>query len=597
MVSGLLQAYASNLKAHWRSYALGTMAMLVTSISEVLMPKFIQWALDLLSQKDITRVPKLLQSDSLSSTLNVLTIVFIGSLTAGWMGRIGWRQLLARRTHVAGHVIKTKFWSVLKDQPLAFFQRYPLGDLMNRATGDWNKSRFIHGFTMVLTFDVIFFSLLAIASMLMIDVGLTLACLAIVPFLPRPIIRLSKREYHLHQKAQETLSKLSDSISQSVSTVRMQRSTASEQSWLARLNHDAAIYADQQFQVLKTSWKIFIVGAAPTVAAYGVLFTFGLHKYQSGAISLGEFIAMQSYVLLLQSPLFELGSVISEWQTGFASFQRILEIFQQEKTPKKTSGELNTDKLDKVSDILRVEALSFEFDPKHPVLRDVQFAIKRGEKIGIRGRIGAGKSTLVQIIAGIQEGYEGRISLFGSDLHAYGRDVLSERIGLIPQKPFLFAGSIRSNLNLDQDISEADMVEVLKAVQLWNDVKLMPQGLDTWIGEWGINLSGGQKQRLAIARALLRPTDILILDDCLSAVDSITEEKILASLKSRVRNQTIIWTAHRASTLQLCDRIFHLQDGCLRVEKVLHSQNSNQQSTDSCHQAEPSAPQPQLNGV
>jgi ATP-binding cassette subfamily B protein len=562
MALGIYRTYATNLSRHWKSYLAGTLALLVTSLTEVLMPKFVQWTIDLLTQKNASQIPGWFHRADLAQTLDTLVAFFLLSLLIGWLGRIGWRQLMARRTHDAGHRLKTHFWHVIKDQPLTFLQRYPLGDLMNRATGDWNKSRFIHGFTMVMTFDIIFFSILALGSMLWINIELALLCLVLVPFLPRPIIRLSKREYSQHQKAQEQLSHLSDAISQAVSTVRLQRATASETIWERRLSERAWRYAQDQFQVLRIGWKIFILGALPTIAAYTVLFTYGVVKIQQGAISVGEFIALQSYVVLLQAPLFELGSMISEWQTGFASFARLLEIFRQEAPLRQTDESIARGDSFK-EPAVRVKDLSFAYPDGKDVLNHINLEIKPGEKIGITGPIGSGKSTLINILTGLNEGYRGQVDLFGKPMEALGRDWLTNSITAVPQKPFLFAGTVRSNLELDRPLATEDIEQALRAVRLWDDIEDMPQGIDTCIGEWGINLSGGQKQRLAIARALLRPTTILILDDSLSAVDSVTEEYILEQLANRLDNQTLIWTAHRASTLQLCDRIFALNHGSL----------------------------------
>ena len=192
MSTSMYRAYRSNLFKYWPYYLAGTASLLITTCSEVLIPKFIQWSIDLLTNSEA--VPALFQQDGKRETLDVLIASLLLTLTIGWIGRIGWRQLLARQTHSIGHQLKTQFWDALKHQPLSFLQRYSLGDLMNRATGDWNKSRFIHGFTMVFSFDVVFFICLSLVSMLMIDVWLTLASLFIVPFLPRRIIKLSKME-------------------------------------------------------------------------------------------------------------------------------------------------------------------------------------------------------------------------------------------------------------------------------------------------------------------------------------------------------------------------------------------------------------------
>jgi ATP-binding cassette subfamily B protein len=550
--------FVENLRKHRLAYGLGTLAMLITSVSEVFLPKFIQWSIEVLTEKN---------SPDPHGTLDKLVLGLVMALTLGWLGRVGWRQILARQTHLAGHDMKTRLWSVLKDQPLSILDRFSLGDLMNRATADWNKTRFIHGFTIVLTFDLIFFTSLSVISMLMIHVKLALLCLCVIPFLPRHIIRISRREYTFHQVAQEQLSLLSDLISQAVKTVRLQRATASEKVWEERLKSHAKTYAERQFKVLHASWQIFVLGALPTIFAYGILFTYGVMEVQAGRISIGAFIALQSYVLLLQSPLFELGAVISEWQTGFASYHRITEIYNLERENKSTTEAL-IHRHHNPQVALRLQDLSYSYDHKQDVLNQINLIIQQGEKLGLIGPIGSGKSTLVNIVGGLLENPRGLVQIHGLSLEQGQRDWIVKQITMVPQKPFLFAGTIRHNLAPMGDRDEADMIEALKSVELWDDVQKFNGGLDCWIGEFGINLSGGQKQRLSLARALLKPAPILILDDCLSAVDSITEARILAHLKVKLAQHTVIWTAHRISTLQLCDRILRLEDGrLLRVDR------------------------------
>lgn len=554
--------FIENLWKHRLAYGLGTLAMLMTSVSEVFLPKFIQWSIEVLTDKN---------SVDPHGTLDKLVLGLIIALTLGWLGRVGWRQILARQTHLAGHDMKTRLWSVVKDQPLSILDRFSLGDLMNRATADWNKTRFIHGFTIVLTFDLIFFSTLSVISMLMIHVKLALLCLCVIPFLPRQIIKISRREYTFHQVAQEQLSLLSDLISQAVKTIRLQRATASEKAWEEKLSIYAKEYAERQFKVLHASWQIFVLGALPTICAYGILFTYGIMEVQAGRVSIGAFIALQSYVLLLQSPLFELGSVISEWQTGFASFHRLAEIYNLERDSSTTS-EAVIHRFHDPRVAVRLQDLSYSYDQKQDVLNHIDLIIPQGEKLGLIGPIGAGKSTLVNIVGGLLENPRGVVQIHGLNLEQGQRDWIVRQITMVPQKPFLFAGSIRHNLAPMGTADEAAMIEALKTVELWDDVQKFVGGLDCWIGEWGVNLSGGQKQRLSLARALLKPSPILILDDCLSAVDSITEARILAQLKIKLAPHTVLWTAHRLSTLQLCDRILRLEDG--RLQNVDQQQQS-----------------------
>ncbi len=564
--------FFGTLRKNWLVYGLGMFAMLITSLSEVMLPKFIQWSIEVATSK--TQIPDYFQRATPGDTLDALIICLLLSLTVGWLGRILWRQILARQSHIAGHTIKTKIWDILKDQPLSLLDRHSLGDLMNRATGDWNKTRFIHGFTLVMTFDLIFFSILSPISMLLIDAPTALLCLAILPFLPKRILKISKEEYRLHAYAQEQLSLLSDLISQAVNTIRLQRSTASESVWLDRLGSYAHEYALRQYEVLKVGWKIFIISALPTLYAYAVLYSYGIYQIQQGTLTIGAFLALQSYVLLLQSPLFELGNNIAEWQTGFASYQRIGELFDLEFVDDKPK-QIRTGV---PGPAIVTQDVSIHYHPERAVLDKVNLKLELGDHVGFMGPIGCGKTTLVQTIAGLADSFTGKIWICGSSVDENSRAWMTEKITMVPQRPFLFAGSIRHNLAPSQTLPDEQLIAVLHCVDLWQDMEQFSDGLESWIGEWGINLSGGQKQRLSLARALLKPSPILILDDCLSAVDSVTEAKILHNLAPYLKNRAVLWTAHRLSSLQLCDRIYRMNDGQIRlldIPMVAHLEKSD----------------------
>lgn len=560
------------LAANWAVYLAGTMTLIATSITEVLTPKFIQWALDLVSAKPEARakVPALFTGDSPRATLSTLVGYLAVALLVGLFGRIGWRQLLARRTHVEGRTLKVEFWNVLRFLPLRTFQAYPLGDLMNRATGDWTSSRAIYGFTIVQTLDMVFFTTLAVGAMLLIDWRLTLLCLAVFPLLPRVILKLARKEHDLHVVAQEKLGVLSDRISQALGTIRLTRATASDALWQAELAREARGYADRRFEVLKTGWKIFPLGALPTLIAYAVLLLFGLPRIVSGQLSIGQFVAMQSYVLMLQGPLFDMGDCIAEWQKGFASLGRIAEVLGLRRPPV-VAAPAAPAVAGALAQPLAVENVVYRYEAHEaPVLSGVSLEARLGESIGIQGPIGAGKSTLLRLVSGLLEmdpaHASGAIRLFGEDLTQVPRARLTQLVTMVPQRSFLFAGTIRYNLELDAHLADEVLWDVLAAVRLDKDVRTMGKALETRIGEWGVNLSGGQKQRLALARALLRRRPLLLLDDCLSAVDAVTEEAILHNLVQYKRpgeSQAVVWVAHRLSTLKLCDRVYRLDGGRL----------------------------------
>lgn len=572
------KVYLQAVRKYWLSYVLGVLAMVVTNFSEVIVPKIIQWSLDIVMGGG---------GEDRVMRLKEMALWLLWSLIAGFWGRVAWRQFLGRRTHIAGWDLKVRLWEVLRYQPLRILHRYSLGDIMNRATGDWSASRNIFGFSLVLALDIICISVFAVAAMLTIDVPLTLYCLIVFPFLPYFIGKLARKELLLHGVAQESLGALSDHVAQSLGAIRLQRATATGHLMRERLESEAKDYAAKRFAVVKTGWKIFPLGALPTLCAYGILMTVGLVKMRSGNLTLGEFVALQSYVLMLQTPLFELGECIAEWQKGWGSLARIAEILSLRK-PMAAAGDdkgrlrftqENAVQVDPIGHLesqhvlLRIDHLNYaysipiemgEHGGRRPlVLKDVSLDVVRGARIGIYGPIGAGKSTLLSLIAGLTEAEPGRIYLEGVDVTRLSRSWYAAHVTVVPQRAFLFAGPIRKNLILDGEFSDSELWDALNVVGMRESVRAMPHGLDTWIGEWGITLSGGQRQRLALARALIRPKSLLLLDDCLSAVDTVTEDTVLRHLSRRLGGTAIIWVAHRPSTLKLCDQLYKLESGVL----------------------------------
>ena len=373
---------------------------------------------------------------------------------------------------------------------------------------------------------------------------------------------MAKREHDLHAIAQDKLGLLSDAVTQSLNTIRLQRATRSEALWQRRLHKEAREYSESRFAVVKTGWKIFPLAALPTLFAYAVLLFWGVQLVRRGQLTVGQFVALQSYVLMLQGPLGDMGDCIAEWQRGFASFSRIVEIFNLQSLADLWQGKTRIPERSDGS--IEINQLSYSYGIlSRSVLQKIDMFIAPGQHVGICGPVGAGKSTLLSLLAGLTEAPAGVIKIAGVDVHDLDRGWLAQNVAMVPQRAFLFAGTIRYNLELDDQFTDDQLWDVLKLVHLADDVRGFSDSLETWIGEWGINLSGGQKQRLALARTLLRQRPILLLDDCLSAVDAVTEEEILKGLRSRLGQATVIWVAHRMSTLKLCQSVYRLDKGVL----------------------------------
>jgi len=547
-------------------YAVGFLALLCTSISEALVPKLIQWTIDGYAQRLSEPI-----NGSEANTLTNMLAVFLVVAIVGWVGRFAWRQTLARMSHYMGMKLRVDLWKKISSLDPSTLSRFHHGDLMNRAIGDVNASRLLHGFTLVLAFDVIFLASVAVFCMAWMSVKLTALCLFIIPLFPPLIRKIARQEYVDHQRAQEQLSLLSTRISQALTAAKFSKAIGVDGKIFEDIKIQSEVYARLRNKVVLTGLRLFPLGAIPTLLSYAVLFTYGIYLVLQRELSFGEFVAFQSYVFLLQTPLLEFGDVVAEWQRGRASTERIIEVLDL-KTPDPFDKRY-MDPLGGVMSLTRggldLRSVYFSYDKSSgKILHDVTFSIERGDKVALTGTVGSGKTTLLSCIGGVHLNYDGGIFIDGKELREYSSDSFDSGksvVSYIPQSPFLFSGTVRFNLVLDPSklgsVTDQDLWRVLNLVCLDDEIRSMAGGLDAWIGEFGINLSGGQKQRLALARGLLRPSRIILMDDSLSAVDVFTEAKMMDRLKCYLADKTVIWASHRASNRVVCKKQLVLDKG------------------------------------
>lgn len=538
-----LTFWRQHLAARWIFYVMGCGSIAVTNVVEVMVPKCIEWIINHFVE---------------TSTLYrrgfwILVALYIAQLIARYL----WRITVARETHLTEAQMKSLMWNRVRFLPESTLQqRLTVGELMNVGTGDLRTARFLFGFTIVGTADFIFLLIFALTAMFTIDVKLSLAALAIMPFVPFVINRLAKLEHKYHQEAQERLSELTDSAAQAVTTIRLQRLSQTGSYWNQKLLAASRRYQISRGRVLKNE-ILFIpnTGIAPLLS-YFILIFYGASKVFDGSLSIGSFVAMQSLIFIVQGPLIELGAIVSEWQRGFASLRRYLEVLNETEEPLLRSGG-ETIKAQPIA--YEIKNLSFGYAAaSEPLFSDINLELKQGDRLGIIGPVGAGKTSFLRVLAGFEKNYQGSIHFFETDLKKAEHLSLRKNLACVPQKPFLFADTLRNNVQLELAFSDEELWHYLDLAGLADDVRKFPNGLDTALGEWGINLSGGQKQRLTIARALASKASVMLFDDCLSAVDTVTEDKILRGLDVHFKNQTLVWVAHRRSTLKYCNHILEL---------------------------------------
>jgi ATP-binding cassette subfamily B multidrug efflux pump len=538
------------IKENKAMYIIGALMVVLTNGMQVLSTRNMGWILDFFTDKPL---PQILSGFGKLETFYLLFWVMLGSRIVLTFGRWGWRMTLARQTHFASGMLRAKVWDnvrYFKNEDLA--SRWTKGVLMNASTSDVGSGRFIFGFTLVAVFDVLFLGVLTLVTMFMINVPLTLMSLVVMIFLPFAVKKLSELEIKRYGDAQNKLSEFNDISSQVVSTIRLQRLTQTGDYWEERLKTSAKDYQNKRFDLLKTSLRYIPVMGSSSLTSYAVLFFMGIGAVVNGSISVGDFVAMQGLIFLLQDPLMELGFIISEMKKGFTSLERLAEIFTTERDE---SLLREGSPVEEVDELMRIQDLSFSYSDGPKLIEDLSFSLSKGDRLGITGKIGTGKSTLVKILSGLIRNYEGQVTLAGKDFDFYGHANLRKYIGHVHQKPFLFAESIKNNISMDADLTDDEIWRILEVSGLAKDVRQFPDGIETPLGEWGINLSGGQKQRLTIARALARKPKLLFLDDCLSAVDTVTEEQILKNLDKELEDTTLVWVAHRKSTLKYCNKI------------------------------------------
>lgn len=532
----------------WYFYLVGVISVALTDIAQVLVPYFTGQLVDL-----VTKSGQLLASEDFWPIFSKLIIATAGLALL----RFAWRFFLARQTHYAAHWLRALVYDNLRFLPEdKYHTQYSVGEVMSISTSDADYARFLFGFTLVGFLDTVFlgsFSLYMIGST---DMDILLWCLLFFTVHPWLCKLLADKEILLFDDCQQELSDLNELAGQTVQSIRMQRMTNSGSLWTRLLNQKAEHYRQSRLKAARTSLLYTPLMGSMELVVYGIVFLVGITKVMSGVLSIGEFVAIQSYILILQGPIVQLGFVLSDFQRARTCLKRLSRAYNEKEDDlyKQSDKDL---KLSDVTPVFELDKVSFSHGT-NTIIENLSLKLARGEHLGIRGEIGSGKTSLVKILTGIERRFSGSVNFAGKSIRSVNHKKLRELMSVVPQNTFLFGDTVRNNIAMDKEFSDEQIWYFLEIADVAEDVRGFEFGLDTVVGENGITLSGGQKQRLTLARALARNPDILFLDDALSAIDVTTEQKILKRLKDELAHMTVIWVAHRESTLVQCDRVIEL---------------------------------------
>ncbi|GAB4366728.1 MAG: ABC transporter ATP-binding protein [Bryobacter sp.] len=446
----------------------------------------------------------------------------------------------------------------------AYYRSSRTGDLLSRATNDLNQVRMMLGPGVMYWTETVFTTLLAVTVMLSVDWQLTLIALLPAPLVSFVVVYFGQKIHHRFTTIQAQFSDISSRAQENLSGVRIIRAYAQEQAEIEKfsaLNHE---YIRSNMGLVKETGLFYPLLQALVGLTFLLVLWAGGTRLAAGTLTIGGFVMFQFYMGMLIWPMIAFGWVINLTQRGTASLARIQAILQH---PPAIANPAQAQPMpETVRGEITFEGVTLQYGDV-VALRNVSFTIPAGDSVAFVGQTGSGKSTLLQLIPRLLDPTAGRILLDGVDLRDYPPLELRRSIGFVPQETYLFSSTLAGNIAFGKPDADRQAITLAAAqAGLAPDIEGFPDGLETVIGERGITLSGGQKQRTAIARALLRNPSILILDDALSAVDTITEARILQHLREAIRGRTSLFVSHRVSTVQDCDRIFVLDQGSIREQ-------------------------------
>ena len=559
--------YLNKYFVKYKAYLLlGLLFVILSTIFQILPAQLVRYAVDLVAENlSIYNSFEGLELQTIFRETIDDSIVFYGVLILLIALLRGLFLFLVRQTIIvmSRHIeydLKNEVFSHYQALPLSFYRKNNTGDLIARISEDISKVRMYIGPAIMYGLNMIILSLILLPVMFSISVKLTLYALIPLPVLSVSIYFVNNIINKRSEEIQESLSDLSTFVQEAFSGIRVLKSFAKEKDSLDRFTVESDYYKKKSLQLTQVNAMFFpLIMSLIGLSTILTVFIGGIEVI-NGTLSIGNIAEFILYVNLLTWPVTALGWVTSIIQRAAASQKRINEFL---KTENDIVSERNLEKT--VAGRLEFKNVSFTYaDSGIQALKNISFAVDPGETIAIIGTTGSGKSTIANLIGRMLDPTDGAILVDGVDLKDLNPKTFRNQIGTVPQDVFLFSDTISNNVSFGTDkLDPEKTIDALKSADLYENVMEFPDQLETILGERGITLSGGQKQRLSIARALAKEPRLLILDDCLSAVDTKTENNILNSLKKIMVNKTSVIISHRVSSAKLADKIIVLDNGTI----------------------------------
>jgi ATP-binding cassette subfamily B protein len=481
------------------------------------------------------------------------------------------RQTLIVMSRLVEYDLKNEIFNHYQQLPQSFYRKNNTGDLMARISEDVSRVRMYIGPAVMYLMNLSVTIILVVWAMFSVNVTLSILVLLPLPILSYTIFKVNNLINTRSDAIQTQLSKLTSFVQEAFSGIRVMKAFAVEQDSRADFREETTAYYGLSMKLAKVDATFFPLMVFLTGMSTLLTISIGGWMVIRGEITIGNIAEFVIYVNMLTWPVTSLGWTSSLIQRAAVSQQRINEFLQtQPDIVNATDAEM------KFEQEIRFENVTYRYEGKTMnALSHINLVIPKGKVLAILGSTGSGKTTMVQLLMRMMDVTEGAIKVDGVNIKELNMRDFKQRIGYAPQDVFMFSDSIANNINFGMPASTVDltgkMEEASRQAALTEAIREFPKGFNTLVGERGITLSGGQKQRVSIARALVKQPELLILDDCLSAVDTKTESEILGHLKQVLRNKTAILISHRVSTVKDADCIVVLDEGKV-IEQGTHAE-------------------------
>ncbi len=531
-------------------YLFGIIALLMVDYLDLYIPLFIGEITDGLTSHTI-------EMQTIDKTILLMLVLSIAIAVF----RFFWHYFIFGTSQKIINSLRKDIFEKLETLSQAYFNKNKTGDIMTRFTNDLDAIEGATGFVVMMSFDAVVLTIMVVYKMIT-HVSLTLTILTLIPMALVAVfsIILGKKFDEKYFAKQKAFGHLNDAVQESVTAVRVIKAFVQEEKQLEHFKkvNDYNRKANADISVLRAIfWPVLetFIGLS-----YVVAIILGGYYCLIGEITLGKFITFSSYIGTLFWPMIIVGDIVSVISEASASLKRINEIFD---TKVDIVNSENMIDIQELKGEIVFDKVDFRYEENLPLaLEDINVKIRKGEMFAILGRTGCGKTTMVNLIARVYDVTSGNIYIDGNNIKDIPLNVLRSNIGYVPQDNFLFSETLKENISFGKlDATDQEIYEACKIADIHDNIMSFPNKYETMLGERGVTLSGGQKQRTSIARAIIKDSPILIMDDSLSAVDTDTEDTIINNLKRIRKDKTTIMIAHRVSTVQSADHILVLEDG------------------------------------